>query len=187
MILSVPITAVLKICMHSLNHPLPRFIANSLEGKLDLGEVPFGKPLHPLPRVATPHARARLVPCRAASGASPHNPSHQTSPLPIPPSSRRHRCCPPADTPAHNRRLSGLLPPGRGWGAWATLIWRGGKRGSGRTGGSIPGTGGKARPRWGAEIGALFCDERRLQGPPSSRTHGPSPWPRGGALLFRVS
>lgn len=42
MILSVPITAVLKICLHSLNHPLPRFLATALEGRFDLGEAVVG-------------------------------------------------------------------------------------------------------------------------------------------------
>jgi len=35
MILSVPITACIKICLQSLNHPIPRFLAGVFEGRID--------------------------------------------------------------------------------------------------------------------------------------------------------
>lgn len=44
MILSVPIMAVLKICLQSLNHPLPRFLASAFEGKIEVGESTASSP-----------------------------------------------------------------------------------------------------------------------------------------------
>lgn len=35
MILSVPITACIKICLQSLDHPIPRFLAGVFEGRID--------------------------------------------------------------------------------------------------------------------------------------------------------
>lgn len=35
MILSVPITACIKICLQSLDHPIPRFLAGVFEGHID--------------------------------------------------------------------------------------------------------------------------------------------------------
>jgi len=38
MILSVPITAVMKICLGTLDHPLPRFLAGAFEGRLTIAD-----------------------------------------------------------------------------------------------------------------------------------------------------
>lgn len=40
MILSVPITACIKICLQSLDHPIPRFLAGAFEGRIDAVHEP---------------------------------------------------------------------------------------------------------------------------------------------------
>jgi len=68
MILSVPITAVIKICLQSLDHPLPRFLAGMFEGRVESpGEPSFSYSQIPSSSVEHEMIEVNVVPDVARS------------------------------------------------------------------------------------------------------------------------